>query len=107
MSPVNGLHVRSIYRLSIRDVFLCSAIEHFVKKKEDIVNIKKDDGYMPLHLAALNDHLDVVTALAEMVIVVRLNANLISQYSNNVLCQAFTMHLIFWVLLSYLVVLQS
>ena len=100
------MHVRSIYRLSIRDLFLCSAIEHFVKKKEDIVNIKKDDGYMPLHLAALNDHLDVVTALAEMVII-RLNANPISQYCNNVLCQAFTMHLIFWVLLSYLVVLQS
>ena len=34
------------------------------------MNVKKDDGYMPgLHLAALNDHLDVVTALAEMVIV--------------------------------------
>ena len=65
------------------------------------MNIKKDDGYIPLHLAALNDHLDVVTALAEMVII-RLNANPISQYSNSVLCQAFTMHLIFWVLLSYL-----
>ena len=69
MSPVDGLHVKSIDRLSTSDVFLCSAIEHFVKKNEDIVNIKKDDGYMPLHLAALNDHLDVITALAEMVIV--------------------------------------
>ena len=31
------------------------------------MNIKKDDGYTPLHLAALNDHLDVVTALADLV----------------------------------------
>ena len=31
------------------------------------MNIKKDDGYTPLHLASLNDHLDVVTALAELV----------------------------------------
>ena len=84
LSPVNGLHVRSIYRLSTRDVFLCSAIEHFVKKKEDIVNIKKDDGYMPLHLAALNDHLDVVTALTEMVKLMPI------LYRNNNLCQVFT-----------------
>ena len=48
-------------------LFLCSAIEHFVRKRQESVNITKDDGYMPLHLAALNDHLDVVTALAEMV----------------------------------------
>ena len=53
----------------------------------------KDDGYMPLHLAALNDHLDVVTALAEMVIV-KINANPVSQYCNNVVCQAFTMQFI-------------
>ena len=84
-------------------MFLCSAIEYFVKKKEDIVNIKKDDGYMPLHLAALNDHLDVVTALAEMVIV-KINANPISQYCSNVLCQALPCN---FFLLSYLVVLQS
>ena len=86
-------------------MFLCSAIEHFVKKKEDIVNIKKDDGYMPLHLTALNNHLDVVTALAEMVIV-RLNAQ------NNIIvtCSVSSFYhaiYIFVVLLSYLVVLQS
>ena len=54
-------------KLIVHVILSYSALEHFVKKKEDIINIKKDDGYMPLHLAALNDHLDVVTALAEMV----------------------------------------
>ena len=44
-----------------------SAIEHFVRKNPALVNISKDDGYTPLHLASLNDHLDVVTALSEMV----------------------------------------
>ena len=57
------------------------------------MNIKKDDGYVPLHLAALNDHLDVVTALAEMVIV-KIIANPVSQYYSNVLCQAFAMQFI-------------
>ncbi len=36
------------------------------------VDLKKDDGYTPLHLAALNDHLDVVTAFAEVVSVPQL-----------------------------------
>lgn len=31
------------------------------------MDIRKDDGYTPLHLAALNDHLDVVTSFAEHV----------------------------------------
>ena len=47
------------------------------------MNIKKDDGYMPLHLTALNDHLDVVTALAEMVKLMPI------LYRNNNLYQAF------------------
>ena len=55
------------------------AIEHFVRKQKEIINITKDDGYMPLHLAALNDHLDVVSALAEMV----------SVFCNNLLALAF------------------
>ena len=44
----------------------CRAIEQFVRAKCDL-NLKKDDGYAAIHLAALNDHLDVVTALAELV----------------------------------------
>jgi ankyrin repeat protein len=31
----------------------------------ELINLKKDDGYTPLHLAALNDHLDVVTMLVD------------------------------------------
>ena len=46
---------------------LLSALEHFVRKKPDYVNLRKDDGYTAIHLASLNDHLDVVTALADMV----------------------------------------
>ena len=47
-------------------MFVCRAIEQFVRAKCDL-NLKKDDGYAAIHLAALNDHLDVVTALAELV----------------------------------------
>ena len=45
---------------------MCRAVEQFARAKCDL-NLKKDDGFAPIHLAALNDHLDVVTALAEMV----------------------------------------
>ena len=47
--------------------YMSRAIEHFVRKQKESINLTKDDGYTPFHLAALNDHLDVVTALAEMV----------------------------------------
>ena len=33
----------------------------------DLLNLPKDDGYTALHLCALNDHLDVLTALVEHV----------------------------------------
>ena len=56
-----------VVHLSIASCCPYRAIEHFVRKQRESVNITKDDGYVPLHLAALNDHLDVVTALAEMV----------------------------------------
>ena len=42
-------------------------MERFIQKFPQHVNIKKDDGYTPLHLSALNDHLDVLTALLESV----------------------------------------
>ena len=44
----------------------CSAIEQFARAKCNL-NVKKDDGFAPIHLAALNDHLDVTTALADLV----------------------------------------
>ncbi len=31
------------------------------------VNMQKDDGFTPLHLASVNDHLDVITALVDNV----------------------------------------
>ena len=43
-----------------------SAIEQFARAKYDL-NLKKDDGFAAIHLAALNDHLDVTTTLAELV----------------------------------------
>lgn len=48
-------------------VFCSRAVEQFINKFPQHICIKKDDGYTPLHLAALNDHLDVVTALVEQV----------------------------------------
>lgn len=47
-------------------IHVCSAIEQFARAKCDL-NLKKDDGFAAIHLAALNDHLDVITALAELV----------------------------------------
>ena len=44
---------------------LLRAMEQFIRKFPEHINIKKDDGYTPLHLAALNDHLDVLTALVD------------------------------------------
>ena len=38
-----------------------------MRKFPDYINIKKDDGFTPLHLAAVNDHLDVATALVDNV----------------------------------------
>ena len=45
---------------------LCTVLEQFARSKCDM-NLKKDDGFSAIHLAALNDHLDVLTALAELV----------------------------------------
>ena len=45
----------------------CSAVEQFIRKYPGHVDLRKDDGYTALHLASLNDHLDVVTTLADLV----------------------------------------
>lgn len=44
-----------------------SAVDQFIRRHPTKVDIKKDDGYTALHLAALNNHLDVVTSFAELV----------------------------------------
>ena len=54
---------------------VCSALEHFARKYPQYIDLKKDDGYTALHLAALNDNLDALTALLDMVI------NIIKKYS--------------------------
>ena len=33
----------------------------------ELVNLKKDDGYTPLHMAAVNNHLDLTALLASHV----------------------------------------
>ena len=45
----------------------CSAVELFIKHKPSWVNLAKDDGYTPLHLAALNNHLEVLTTMLDSV----------------------------------------
>lgn len=45
----------------------CRAIDHFIRRFPTELNILKDDGFTPLHLAAFNNHIDVVTSLAEHV----------------------------------------
>lgn len=42
-------------------------MEQFLRQNPNYANLKKDDGYSALHLASLNDHLDIVTTLAENV----------------------------------------
>ncbi|XP_019848978.1 PREDICTED: E3 ubiquitin-protein ligase MIB2-like [Amphimedon queenslandica] len=40
-------------------------VDLFIKRNPECVNLKKDDGLTPLHLACLNNHLDVATTIAE------------------------------------------
>ena len=42
-------------------------MEKFVKDHPQLINIPKDDGFAALHLAAINDHLDIVVELASSV----------------------------------------
>jgi len=42
-------------------------MEKFVEDYPNLINVPKDDGFTALHLAAINDNLDVVTLLAASV----------------------------------------
>ena len=55
-------------------VFLCSAMRILLAKlpRPWIVNEKKDDGYTALHLAALNNHVEVAELLVKQVSLVYL-----------------------------------
>lgn len=49
-------------------VFSHRGLEQFLKKYPEEVNSSKlDDGHTALHIAAANDHLDIVCLLAETV----------------------------------------
>lgn len=52
------------------------AMEQFLRQNPNYANLKKDDGYTALHLASLNDHLDIVTTLAENVSITQLSIHL-------------------------------
>ncbi len=43
------------------------AMELFTRKFPQHINLKKEDGFTPLHLCAFNDHLDTITSLLELV----------------------------------------
>jgi len=49
--------------------FLCviRVMEKFVKDYPQLINVPKDDGFTALHLAAINDNLDIVVLLASTV----------------------------------------
>jgi len=48
-------------------VHFYSIMEKFVEDYPNLINVPKDDGFTALHLAAINDNLDVVTLLAASV----------------------------------------
>ena len=48
-------------------LLITRGMELFIKRNSECVNLKKDDGLSPLHLACLNNHLDVATTIAECV----------------------------------------
>ncbi len=42
-------------------------MELFIKHSPLCISLRKDDGYTPLHLAALNNHLEVLTTMLDSV----------------------------------------
>lgn len=48
-------------------IVLSSAVEKLLQKTRQIVDVKKDDGFAALHLAALNGHREVAETLLTQV----------------------------------------
>jgi len=48
-------------------VVLYSAVRKILTKARQLVDVKKDDGFAALHLAALNGHLKTAEALIDVV----------------------------------------
>ena len=50
-----------------RSLLVFSATDKIIQKSRQIVDVKKEDGFAALHLAALNGHRDVTNTLLSMV----------------------------------------
>lgn len=42
-------------------------LEEFIRYHPQLINLQKDDGFSPLHIAAVNDHCDLVSFIASHV----------------------------------------
>jgi len=48
-------------------ILCCSAVHKILLKARQLVDVKKDDGFAALHLAALNGHLRTAETLIDVV----------------------------------------
>lgn len=48
-------------------LLVCRATEKILARARQLVDVKKDDGFSALHLAALNNHRDVAEVLVKEV----------------------------------------
>ena len=61
-----GMYITD-FRQCVEHFLFYSATEKILSKARQIVDIKKDDGFAALHLAALNGHKEVAHALINVV----------------------------------------
>lgn len=59
-APFMDLHIASFCPL-------CSGLEEILRFHPELVNLPKDDGYTPLHIAAANNFADLVSLIASHV----------------------------------------
>ena len=59
----------SMKSLDYIDSFYCSAVDGILERNPRVVNISKADGFTALHLAAVNDHGDIVKSIVRQVII--------------------------------------
>jgi len=65
-----GLHIVWLLRFvvnALQLVYCYSAVQKILTKARQLVDVKKDDGFAALHLAALNSHLRTAEALIDVV----------------------------------------
>ena len=83
-------------------IFLSSGVKEFISRFPQHINLPKDDGYSPLHLAALNDNGDVVTLLAQEVL---LHVVIINIYTKHVQIEFSVGYIIDWYVCVYMLML--